>query len=80
MIVFNNFVLDVFENQNQVDVIHINFAKAFDRVDGVFVEIVDLVSHFYRGLNQGIKTNYKPAKPENFSKKYPTRYPKSEKN
>jgi hypothetical protein len=41
LIVFNNFVLDAFENHNQVDVIYTDFAKAFDRVDhGVLLEIL----------------------------------------
>jgi len=33
LIVFNNFVLEAFENHSHVDVVFTDFAKAFDRVD-----------------------------------------------
>lgn len=37
LIVLNNFVLEVFKNKSQIDVIFTDFAKAFDRVDHIFL-------------------------------------------
>jgi len=34
--IFNNFVLEAFDNKSQVDVIFTDFTKAFDRVDHKF--------------------------------------------
>uniref|UniRef100_A0A2S2Q917 RNA-directed DNA polymerase from mobile element jockey n=1 Tax=Sipha flava TaxID=143950 RepID=A0A2S2Q917_9HEMI len=41
LIVFNNFVLEAFENRSQVDVIFTDFVKAFDRVDhAILIDIL----------------------------------------
>ncbi|KAL4104367.1 hypothetical protein QTP88_019668 [Uroleucon formosanum] len=41
LIVFNNFVIEAFENRSQVDVVYTDFVKAFERVDhAILIDIL----------------------------------------